>query len=639
MMKRGWVLISFAAILQSFCLCFCCFISSFAQDTVGSLKNSINPCDSAYVVELKLLCWENRNKDVAVALHFGNLALGLAQKCKMPYEEADILTRIGIVKRNQSRFSEALEYYIKALEISKKHGFLKLQGYCYNNIADIYNRLGLYDKALEYAKVGLETLCQVDEKNALGYVFNIKGLIYKNMGILDSAYSVFSKSLAIRKEINFQEGVATSFLNIGSIYFLKEEYDSSIYYYQKAVEIYSLKNDQFGLANAFRHLGSYFLIQKDYLGAINYFEQSLEFNKGFGNIELQMEAAEGLRDSYYALGRISKAYNFQKLTSKLKDSINTTIFIERITHLTENFKYELRRKEEEQIQKENETLLSNRIRNQQILIRFYISIIFLVIMLAVIGVYLYYLKNRSYLLLNRQKREIEELNSTKDKLFSLIGHDLKNPIHSIMGISELLRDHFETFDKKQMLELVSSVYDAGRATHEILENLLSWARAQTDKIQLNIEELSIDKLIDHVVSGVRPGANRKEIQIFWHLDADFVVEADANIVSTTLRNLLSNAVKYSRRNSQIVISVTDRNSFLEISVKDEGVGMSPEVKEKLFSSININPGYGTENEKGTGLGLSISKGFITKLGGDIWFESEQDVGSTFHFSIPKRFTK
>lgn len=604
---------------------------------IDSLLNLIDwKNDSSKVVALKLLCWEYRNKDTVLALKYGYEAEQLAEQLNLQYQLSDIYGRIGIVKRNQGKYSDALDLFFKGLKISQDSCYAQLNAFAYNNIGDIYNRLGIYNRALEYVNKGLEIALKGNDKTTSNYIYNVKGLIYTNLNMHDSALKCFNQSLKIRKELNFTIGIATSYINIGSIYCSLNELDSCFYYTQKAIEIFSSNNDRTGLIGSFKLMGDYYNKAKDYDNAIQYFNKSLELNKNFGDLSIQKDVYEGLKLSYQQLGNINMAFYYQELSVKINDSLSTNVFVERITHLTESLKYELQRQESELIQKQKERELSSKIKFQQSLIRLYISILILIVLLVITVVYFYFQKYKSYKLLNLQKRQIEELNSTKDKLFSIIGHDLKNPIASIIGVAEVLNDTTITIPDDKRKQLIRSICDVGISTHHTLEGLLNWAKTQTNSVNVRYDNINLNSLIDSIIRIQTPIASQKGITIENIVEKDLSAVTDTNIISTILRNLTLNAIKYSKQGGRIIISAENQNQWVVVSVKDFGVGMNYDVKNALFSSTNIKSSYGTANEKGTGLGLIICKEFIAKLGGKIWVESEIDHGSTFHFTIPKK---
>lgn len=591
--------------------------------------------DSSKVIALKLLCWEYRNKDTALALRYGYEAEKLAEKLSLKYQLADVYGRIGIVRRNQGKYSDALDMFFKGLRISQESNYTSLIAFAYNNIGDIYNRLGIYNKALEYVDKALQIALNEKDKSTINYIYNIKGLIYKNENKYDSALVCFNKSLQIRKELNFASGIASSYINIGSIYYLLSEIDSCYLYTQRAIEIFSVNNDQTGLIGAYKQMGDYYNRKKKYTKAIELYSLSLDLNKNFGDLAMQRDIFEGLKLSYKGLGNINKAFYFQELAVKINDSLSTNVYVERITHLTENLKYELQRQESELVQKQKERELSSRIKFQQSLIKLYISILILVLLLVITVIYFYYQKYKSYILLNQQKKQIEELNSTKDKLFSVIGHDLKNPISSIIGVAELLKDTTVSLPDEKRKQLINSIHDVGLSTFHTLEGLLNWAKAQTNRVNIKLEYVNISSIVDLIIAIQKPIASQKNITIENLVDKKLSVTTDVNIISTVLRNLTSNAIKYSKHGGVVIVFAEVKSQWTIFSVKDNGVGMSDETKRLLFSSTKIESAYGTANEKGTGLGLIICKEFVARLGGELWVESAINQGSTFYFSIPR----
>lgn len=602
----------------------------------GLLKLIERPDDSSKVVALKLLCWEYRNTDTASAIKYGYQAIETAKKLQLDYELADIYNRVGVVRRNQGKYAHALDNYFKGIEISKRNNYQKLLAFAYNNVADIYNRLEIYDKALEFGKYSLKLSLSLNDEYTLSYVYNILGGIYRNKKDLDSSLLYFNHSLNLRKKINYTAGVATSLLNIGNIQFLRGEYDSCYSNILKAIEIYTDKNDQTGLVGAYKHLGLYFNKVKDYKKAINYFNKCLALNESFADLQIKKDANDGLSYSYAQLGDIKKAYHFKNLACAVGDSITTNLFVEKITHLTENYKFELKRQEDDLLRKEKLQSLNNQIKYQRSIIKFYIFIVFLLLVLGFVFVYSYRQKNRIIKVLTIQKREIDELNSTKDKLFSILAHDLKNPISSVIGLAELMKDASVSLSESKRLQLVSNLYEVGVSSNRILDEVLSWSQIQANQVIVESQEINLKELVERVVTNQQPIAEVKNISINYSVNTDVPIQSDYNIVSTVLRNLIANAIKYSYANAEILVSVDAITDFVELSVKDNGVGMSNDLKASLLNSINIQSTLGTSNEKGSGLGLVICRELVSKIGGSLLVDSEVGKGSTFSFTIPIR---
>jgi len=237
--------------------------------------------------------------------------------------------------------------------------------------------------------------------------------------------------------------------------------------------------------------------------------------------------------------------------------------------------------------------------------------------------------------IKRKNEELEAVNKTKDRFLSIIAHDLKNPLHAILGFSELLIKRKGTLEPKKENLYMEHINTSSVHLLAILENLLQWARSQTDQIQIQPEQLFSDLLIYESIDQLKNYAARKDVvlKVADELSVEFY--ADKNMMNTILRNLISNAIKYSNSGGTVTVRAKSlENSKLVFSVTDSGVGMSEEKASKLFVLGSKESTPGTNNETGTGLGLIICKEFVEKHKGEIWVESIVGKGTSFYFSIP-----
>ena len=243
-------------------------------------------------------------------------------------------------------------------------------------------------------------------------------------------------------------------------------------------------------------------------------------------------------------------------------------------------------------------------------------------------------RRRSSEAIQTYAKELQLLNQTKDKFFSIIAHDLKNPFITILGFSELLHTDFNELSDEEKLYYIEEMKKSAETSHNLLQNLLQWSRSQTGRIDFNPADISIDELIFQNIVLLTPTAERKNISINYTADKNNHVFADNDMIDTVIRNLISNAIKFTNRDGKISISTDSTGPLLKVSVKDNGTGMSKEVKEKLFR-LDVNQSTaGTDNETGTGLGLILCKEFIQKNGGTISVESEEGSGTTFSIMLP-----
>jgi signal transduction histidine kinase/ligand-binding sensor domain-containing protein len=248
------------------------------------------------------------------------------------------------------------------------------------------------------------------------------------------------------------------------------------------------------------------------------------------------------------------------------------------------------------------------------------------------------LKNQKLLLektVEIKTSELKQLNASKDKFFSIIAHDLKNPFNTIIGFSELLCNGMESEHPETTTEFAHLIQTSAIQTLRLLENLLDWANSQQGKIRFNPEPVSINDLIQNELDMLKDMAKAKNIELKYLLTDNFKVTADKNMIMTVLRNLISNAIKFTNRNGNVEVTVVTKNNDVCISVSDTGIGMTGETMEKLFRIDSDLSTRGTENEKGTGIGLFLCKEFVEKHNGRIWVESKPGKGSVFRFTIPR----
>lgn len=281
----------------------------------------------------------------------------------------------------------------------------------------------------------------------------------------------------------------------------------------------------------------------------------------------------------------------------------------------------------------DQVMLKTKKRNNQLFI-----ILLMLLLLAMTGI-MYHYVNRVNML--KEKADIEnselkliELNKSKDKFFSILAHDLKNPFNGIMGMSEYLNNSYHEIDDDERKEIINDINISSKNAFNLLQNLLEWTRTQSGQIKNVPVKIDPKSIIDLSLETVLNLAKNKEIEIVQTLQTDKTGFADENLVSTVLRNLFTNAVKFSDRNSVIEVVVKHFKNELVFCVKDSGIGLRSDEIDKLFRiDINFHK-KGTEDETGTGLGLKLCKEFVEYCHGRIWVISEPKVGSSFFFTIP-----
>jgi signal transduction histidine kinase len=231
---------------------------------------------------------------------------------------------------------------------------------------------------------------------------------------------------------------------------------------------------------------------------------------------------------------------------------------------------------------------------------------------------------------------LSEANATKDKFFSIIAHDLKNPLHAIILSSDLLMNKYEAMNSEQLNSLIKNIHSAGAHLSSLLENLLQWSRTQNGKINFEPKPVDLFTIIEENFALMDVNARKKNIFMHSNINPNTYALADSNMLKTIFRNLISNAIKFSHQDSRVIIDIDESDDyFFEISVIDKGIGINQEDIQKLFRIDVHHTTIGTSNEKGTGLGLILCKEFVELIGGRIHAESQINNGSTFTVTLPK----
>lgn len=234
-----------------------------------------------------------------------------------------------------------------------------------------------------------------------------------------------------------------------------------------------------------------------------------------------------------------------------------------------------------------------------------------------------------------KNKELEELNRHKDKLFSVISHDLRNSFAAAQGVYSILFEDYETLSKEEIYEFLKLVKQRTDSTQELLEDLLAWSNNQFQEVTANLEKLCLADLVRFVFNTVRSNAEDKGIALESQVPDTMYVYADENMVKTILRNLVVNGIKFSESGGNITVQAKETSDHVNISVTDEGVGIEEDALEKILNKKSTYTTPGTDGEKGSGLGMDLCIDFVEMHDGTIWAESEPGKGSTFTFTLPR----
>jgi len=236
--------------------------------------------------------------------------------------------------------------------------------------------------------------------------------------------------------------------------------------------------------------------------------------------------------------------------------------------------------------------------------------------------------------LAQSEAKLKKLNKTKDKLFSIIGHDLRGPIGNFKVLIDLLLTSFDLSNTEALKNILKEFHNSTNSTYELLENLLTWAKSQQNNIEVSMTFVNIAEIAELSISLLESSASSKKITIHNQIPEGKFIYADRNMTMTIIRNLLNNAIKFTEEGKNIYLNLSKVDKKWLIEVKDEGVGISEENIKVIFDQEQNFSTYGTKQEKGSGLGLLLCKEFVEKMGGEIWVESTLGLGSSFKFALP-----
>ncbi|MFA6597098.1 MAG: PAS domain S-box protein [Ignavibacteriaceae bacterium] len=231
--------------------------------------------------------------------------------------------------------------------------------------------------------------------------------------------------------------------------------------------------------------------------------------------------------------------------------------------------------------------------------------------------------------------QLKELNSSKDKFFSIIAHDLRSPFHALLGMSDLLATEVDEFSREEIKKFAGEMNNSLKNQFKLLENLLEWSRLQTGKVQYAPVKINLSEKVSDIIALLAGNALKKNITVINLVLPGVILFADTNMLQSILQNLIANAIKFTKPGGNIQVSTKQNNDMVKIFIKDSGVGISKESLQNIFRTDSTVTTLGTENERGTGLGLLLCKEMIERHGGNISVESELEKGTTFSFTLPK----
>lgn len=593
-----------------------------------------------------------RQVNADIALNYARMADTLAQKLKYEKGRAWALNRISGALWMKGNYPDAMRYAFDALKIFEKLNDKKGIAQSYNSIANTYNMENDLHKSLEYYHKSIEIYEQLQDYHNVSRGHSNIGRTYFYMKKYPEALKYIKKILDVPEEKRDAVIYSIALNTSGDVYQAMNQNAKALDYYFKALKVIEpLKINRVitystrGISEVYQKTGR--------INESNYYaEKTLRISKEIGYIENIKNAALILSDNYKKNQDFEQALNYYVEYSIAKDSMYSQEKTKEIKKIQESFTIYQKQKEIELLKTEKK-LQNEEYAKQRIILYSLVSGIILVSILFFLMYRSNLIKQKTNRILtiqrnrlteqnfeiNRQREEIlsqsemlKEANNLKDKLFSIIAHDLRSPFNSLLSIIQYLDN--QAFTPEELKFLKERLHRNIISLSDMLNNLLAWADQQMNGAKRNVKAIQMNDLVQRNLKVLEIPASEKNIKINAEVEENTIAYADNNQIDSVFRNLLNNAVKFTMSQGSINIKIKKTNKNILVAIQDNGVGIPSEVLNKIFSSESRVSTLGTAKEVGSGLGLMLCKDFVENNEGKIWVESKENEGTTFYFTLP-----
>lgn len=603
-------------------------------------------------------CWRLREVNSDSAVIVGQKALRLAVKYNIKKELPRLYSYISVIELHYLyNIKKSIPYLHNALKYSLQQKDSIQLAYSYNNLGDLYFFSGNLHLSAKFTEYSLQLFKELNNSPGIAYAYVNMGLLNREKGNYNLAFDYFEKAISLWKELGSDLVMGSVILEVAktyetkgdvenamihykdayskckgservrfgafclngmaNIFSLRGEYDTAFDYYKRALKINKLSNHYYGLMDDYIGLASVYAHKNKRIEAEQSLDAALIIAKKLGQNSKILKAYKAFTEIYKILGDYPKAIESYDNFSKQSDSILSIQQIEIMNEMQNRFSIR-------QTLVETEQELESHIFQE-------IYLIIIITLMLLIAIVLYWRYN-SHRKLNI---ELAEINQTKNKLFSVISHDLKNPFNSLIGFSNLLLDEVNEGEYKNVKEYTNYINQASTQGFKLLTKLLDWSRSQTGSIVYNPSTITIEGLFGELNEFFGSVMEKHLVKIQFNSLVDEELKADFDILRTILVNLISNAIKYTNEDGLIKVDVRRIKANVRISVIDNGIGMSQDVLDSLFDNTKTTISRrGLRNEQGTGLGLNICSELIRIQKGTIHVKSELGKGSTFEIEFP-----
>ena len=552
---------------------------------------------------------------------------------KFQISQIDNIT--GLIYTDLKRYDLALDIFTRVLNYYNETGRLADYASILINVANIFLDKKNFDKALEgYFKVlEIEKKLDLKNKELLGIVYCNIGETYYNKGQYDLAFKYRKMSLDTYEEMNFLDGIANLQMDVGMSLMKLKDFSQASEYLNKALTNYKKIKYSEGTRRVIESMVLLSLERNQMDNALGLCWELEKMSLADQDSAMLSKCYGIYAKIYHQTGEYESAAHYYKKYIQAKENLDAKENRQRMTELQNAFETEQKDYENKTLRQENELQREKLNSRDNLLIAVTFGVLITFTLLIVL-----FKKEKKIRHINEQiqeqNRRLEEHIVSKDKFFSILGHNLKNPFWAVLGQNRLLEDEYDELTESERKELISRIGSSANNVYKLFEDLLRWARTQQNAIEVEKERLSLKTLIESSIRPYASMAENKKVRIEVSVREETEIEGDRFMLETVIGNLIDNAIKFSLQEEMILVSGYSTGETVVIRVEDYGVGMAQEKLEKLFRIDEDISSAGTLNEKGTGLGLIICKEFVEKHGGTIKVESREGKGTAFNVILP-----
>lgn len=638
--------------------------SSSGQSRISILFSDLNKSrtDSQKIETYKSILTYYSSRNLDSFNYFSDQALDFAKKSKYALGEGIIIAQLGLIDENQGRVDLAKQRINSALEIFNDQRYLKGIAEMNHNLGVIEGRKGNFNVAIKYFVSSLRLYDSIvdnhglmlaymnlgnlyteheDTINAAKYLllaekisrripvedatislYNAIGVMYANKGDTQKAHQYFLNNLKLSNKPGFNNSHVESLIYLGDFYLNSGSIDKALDYLEQGLKIVHENNMPEMESNLLFEIAQ-IIMGKDPGKAMIYLDSAKVIAENTHNNYFLINVYKTKAQIYKQQNDFKEALHFTEMRQKLADSVFNINKVKEIASISSAYEFEKSKQRISQLEILNKKNATER--NATIIVGLIILCISLVL--------LFYFRKSVNLnrRLKTREKELEETNGMKDKLFSIIGHDLRAPLARIPAILDIYDDPETTDEEKTFM--FDHLKEHTKASLETLDKLLYWGHSLMKGIRLNQVKVKTKPFINENIELIKIKAAEKGITIVDKTPDKLSIFADSAHFDFIIRNLLANALKYTYPKGSIIISADSesKTGFITFSVKDNGVGIKSSAIANIFNPLVSTPG--TADEKGTGIGLMLCKEFVTKNGGEIWVESAEGSGTTFFFTF------